>query len=279
MLYVRYMKIVLTVFKVFFVGLKGVFFKFEALHFVKHKLNRRGSLPPLLRFGLKKYFMFSKKQGFSFIELIATVSIVMVVSGVAIVSYNKFNKNAYITAGKVDLSEVRKVLQYMHSADGAYHPKIYSAGYRMESNYKSFAGFPKTVQDSDVNCNLFPQSKADLDKAHSRYFTLSKNSFDTGTLHAQTNSFEMCKVTAGCDLHGLGYISLFHVFDNTPQKQNCSIDFSHITHSRAITPYCDSYTYGIRLLTPAGKPTVLLTDETGAACMFEEDGDGIDMDM
>ena len=277
MLYIGYMKIVLTGVKVFFAGLKRVFLKVEASDFVKNTLKQQEKLS-ILPFCSRKYFCFIKSRGFSLIELLTTIGIIATVSIVAVISYNRIVKNAYLMAGKEDMSEVRKVLQYMYSVDGAYHPKIYSAGYRMKTNHKSFSGFPSATVPSTIKCTIFPRDSTELAQKHSRYFTLHKNSYDTKSLYAQGNSHSICRLTAGCDRHGLSYPEIYDVFSKT-LTNNCSMDLSTINSPEKISAFCETYLYGVRILNPFGERTVLFTNEKGVICMFEENGEGIDIKM
>lgn len=62
-----------------------------------------------------------RKNGFTLVELLITVSIIAILSAIALVSYSSFIKNARDTKRKSDLKVIQSALEEYH-ADQKYYP-------------------------------------------------------------------------------------------------------------------------------------------------------------
>lgn len=214
----------------------------------------------------------SRLKGFSLIELIVTVAIIGTLAAISIGSYRKYLQKAYKTATKVDLSDVRKALEYTHSVDGGYHERIYTAGYRLPSNIKSWGGF--SFRSGNMDCNIFPTSSK-ISSQHSRFFTLNADAYNNAKKGGAQNSFMICGKTTGCDNTNPDFggspfptaIGMFHSKVGAPGSDCSSIATTTSTSYKA--GGCNSYKY-----TAISKiPRIyyfMVTDQTGKICAGTE---------
>lgn len=144
------------------------------------------------------------KTGFSLIELLAAIAVLGVLAAIAHGNYVKYINSSYVTAMKIEASEIRKVLEYIYSVDGDYHTRLYSAGYLVSGEPKAFGGFIQgrgahnNKADGEL-CDRWPKTKAELKERHHRYFTLKytgsgndENSYEMGLLGAK-NGHRICR--------------------------------------------------------------------------------------
>lgn len=59
-------------------------------------------------------------KGFTFVELLVVITIIAVLSGVAMVSFTGTNKNARDSRRRLDLEQIRSALEICRSEDGSY---------------------------------------------------------------------------------------------------------------------------------------------------------------
>ena len=214
-------------------------------------------------------------RGFSLAELVITVAIIGTLSTIAVGSYRKYLRSTYKTASKVELSDIKKSLNYMHSVDGGYHSRIYTAGYRPPANIRAWGGFPPN--SGDIKCNLFPTS-SNISSSHSRYFTLSEDAYSSTQPDGAEHSYAVCNrmnaLSAGsCDPNVLGSyligstINNFHTTAGTPGTTCASLAPSNRNDYKYD---CNTYRYAIISKIPK-RQFFLVTDQTGKVCAGEED--------
>ncbi len=68
--------------------------------------------------------MQKKQKGFTFIELLVTVTIIMVLTAIGIVSYQATNQKARDARRKADLEAIRSALEICRTETGAYPATI-----------------------------------------------------------------------------------------------------------------------------------------------------------
>ena len=221
----------------------------------------------------------SKKNGFSLIELVVSVAIVGLLSAFSLGSYQKYLRQAYKTASKVELSDIRKTLEYMHSVDGGYHTMIYSAGYRLPKKIRAFGGFSQGKLSEPISvCSIFPRN-TDLPSKHSQFFTLAKDSFGETAVNGAKNSVQVCKRLQAsgdqCESKRKEVLGPAHRLSGI----NWGMFSRAVTGSRPLLPSdskgytvhdCNRYTYGVLTTTPK-KLYLLVTNAEGELCAGEED--------
>lgn len=68
----------------------------------------------------------SKQRGFTFIEILVVVTIIAVISGVAVATYTTTNRKARDSRRRADLEQVRSALELCRSEAGQYPATVYS---------------------------------------------------------------------------------------------------------------------------------------------------------
>lgn len=96
--------------------------------------------------------MFYKKSyGFSLIELLTVISIIGILSAIAVPSYLKYKKKPYETWLKLELIEVARLLKITRIQDEGYYKNLWILGYRPKKllgNVGFPAGPPNECTDS-----------------------------------------------------------------------------------------------------------------------------------
>lgn len=86
--------------------------------------------------------MFYKKSyGFSLIELLTVISIIGILSAIAVPSYLKYKKKPYETWLKLELIEVARLLKITRIQDEGYYKNLWILGYRPKKLLGN-VGFP-----------------------------------------------------------------------------------------------------------------------------------------
>ena len=65
-----------------------------------------------------------KERGFTFVELLVVVTIIALISGIAMVSFTTTNANARDSKRKGDLEQMRAALEICRAESGSYPPSI-----------------------------------------------------------------------------------------------------------------------------------------------------------
>lgn len=73
-------------------------------------------------------FTMRSERGFSFVELLVVVTIIAVISGIAMVSYQSTNKNARDSKRKADIEQVRSALEICRAETRSYPASITFGG-------------------------------------------------------------------------------------------------------------------------------------------------------
>jgi len=89
-------------------------------------------------------------KGFTFVELLVVVTIIAVLTAVAVVSYTSTNKKARDTKRKADLQEIRSALEIVRTECGAYPSgDLYSLGVVCDTTeYITAARMPHDPKDA-----------------------------------------------------------------------------------------------------------------------------------
>ena len=161
----------------------------------------------------------------------------------------------------------------MHSADGGYHSRIHSAGYRHPESIKAWVGFPATF-GAAVKCDIFPK-RVDIASQHSSFFTLSQNVYTKENKDFADNSYHLCTLSQpNCDRKSVGN-TVFHFRNTVPKFHTIpgapSPDCADLakTDVKDYTHTCNTYLYAVISKTPS-KHYFLTTDQTGKICAGEE---------
>jgi len=228
------------------------------------------------------------KAGFSFLELITVIGILGVLGAMAYGSYAKYINSSYVTAMKLEASEIKKVLEYIYSVDGDYHTRLYSAGYLVSGEPKAFGGFIQNKANNKPDgelCDRWPKTKAKLKQQHHRYFTLKytgsgndESSYEMGLLGAK-NGHRICRYAnrfgEECQFIDEGHINKgtkWETYDfpqayvNQSRPSGCDL-FSE--HNKDYTVgACGEYLFRVKAYA-RGVYFYLVADETGKICYID----------
>jgi len=226
---------------------------------------------------LKQYLKLSfQKKGFSLIEVLVSVAILGVLSAVSVGTYRKYLRSAYKTTSKVQLSEIAKTLDYVHSVDGGYHSRIYTGGYRIPNEFKqkSWGGF--RARPSKITCDIFP-TKANINTQHQNYFTIGPGAYKAGTTDYVQNTRQVCGAQpTSCDRNSLGVWSLGSGVTEFQSAMGSKTNIPSActdlvkTDRDQYSYTCETYLFAVVSKTPV-KKYFLTTDQTGVICAGEED--------
>ena len=203
-----------------------------------------------------------KVYGFSLLELLTTVSIIGILSAVAIPSYLKYKEAPVKAAMKSELSELTKFLNYTHSVDGGYHQKIYSIGYRPNKHLMTDAGFQYT-RSVQPCCNIFPSSGAH--GAYDPYLTLQEYVNTSSDVLSSSRAKHIC--SAGyCNITDKAATTRLTATPFSTGNPDCITAFN----SQNFDCDCDEFKiYSrafIRGKNPSGRKAALLANENGLFC-------------
>ena len=138
-------------------------------------------------------------SGFSILELTTVVGIIAVLMAVALPIYSKYKRRAIQGRMQHELSGVRKSLSYVHSVDGGYHQKLYTAGYNPDQELIAEVGF-SYADTVDICCNLFPNS-ANIASQAANFFTIKSNAYSGGSPEASVRASHICDRAGKCTVN------------------------------------------------------------------------------
>lgn len=84
------------------------------------------------------FYASGTRNGFTLVELLVAISIIAVLSGIAIASYNQAGKNARDKQRLLDMKQVEVALEFYRSEKGSYPPAI-GSGWNDPINQSTFA--------------------------------------------------------------------------------------------------------------------------------------------
>jgi len=103
--------------------------------------------------------MIKRKNGFTLMELLISISIIAILIVVGIVSYTSINKNSRDAKRRSDLEQIRSALE-MYKADNGYYPSVGSG----EWIDATTANLQATLVDSGYIASIPTDPKADTYK-------------------------------------------------------------------------------------------------------------------
>ena len=133
--------------------------------------------------------MMFKSYGFSLTELLVTVGILGILTGISVPYYIKYKEQPVKLAMKTELSELSKFLNYTQSVDGGYHHNIFAMGYKPNKTLMAEAGFAYTRGTAPA-CSIYPNSASGN---FSPFLTITKDSFTKTHEDSSTRASHICK--------------------------------------------------------------------------------------
>lgn len=214
------------------------------------------------------------QRGFNIIELLVTTLILGALASISVASYVKYINSATVTAMKTESAEIRKTLKYIKSVEGAYHSRLYSAGYRVESGEpRALGGFHpgnSAVADGTI-CDRFPDTDQKLKNNYTKYFTLTKDSYvDSNTLRdGDRNSHRTCNLSSSCSPHhaDMKTFSAYPASYLTGVPSACAALIQNDLNQYTLVN-CNSYLYRV-MSVGRGNQFFLATDQTGKLCYHD----------
>ena len=85
--------------------------------------------------------MFKNQKGFSLIELMVVVSIIGILSSIAVPQFQKFKKKAQQAEAKTLLSGIYTAQKIFSVEHNTYYSNLYAIGFEVGGVVKTFAGF------------------------------------------------------------------------------------------------------------------------------------------
>lgn len=196
-----------------------------------------------------------KPYGFSLTELLVTVSILGILTGVAIPYYVKYKEQPVKLAMKTELSELSKFLNYAHSVDGGYHHNIFAMGYKPNKNLMAEAGFAYK-RGTKPGCTIYPQTNSGN---FSPFLTITKESFDKSKVESSTRASHICK--AGyCTKTDKVVTGILSAQSFSSGHTGCQTAFG----SKAFECSCDDFIIYSRANVRPGKEAKMFTNQDGA---------------
>ena len=201
-------------------------------------------------------------SGFSILELMTVVGMILVISAIALPMYSKYQTRAIQGRMQHEIAEVRKSLAYAHSVDGGYHQRIYTAGYKPDQDLIAEVGMFYTRSNNPC-CNLFPNFSSSAD--FSNFFTI-KNTTLVTNVNASTRASHICdggkcKINADCVPSGSGVDNVQNRRLSPMSLSGCGGTFS----GQTFTCNCENYRiYAINKW--KGKNLYLFANQEGKLC-------------
>lgn len=96
--------------------------------------------------------MKGKKKGFSLMELLTVIVIMLTLSGTAVISYKTHKKKSEGTWVKSELANIAQIMEASFMSDGGYHQFIYQAGYRPIGDQLGIVGASGKNKTGDKAC-------------------------------------------------------------------------------------------------------------------------------
>ncbi len=95
------------------------------------------------------------KKGYSLIELLVGVVVLVLLTAIATTTFSKIKKSTYETWAKSELGQISGFMKTAYGADGFYHQYIYQMGYRPKGKIMASVGIP-SVSSVEPCCNDLP---------------------------------------------------------------------------------------------------------------------------
>lgn len=199
--------------------------------------------------------MIVKSDGFSLIELLVTVGILGILSGVAIANYTKYKEAPIKAAMKTELSDLSKFLDYAHSVDGGYHHNIFTMGYRPSKTLVADTGF-EYARGTKPDCTSLPQKNTGN---FSSYLTITKDSFDNTHVDSSTQASHICS-SGHCTTTNTVVPGTLSTQTFTSGHAGCKTAFS----GKAFKCSCDAFIIYSRAYIRPNVEGKMLTNQDGA---------------
>ena len=158
------------------------------------------------------------RKGFSLIELLVVISILGILSSLAIAIYSKYKINSHITWTKAEIIDLSQIIKMAKASDSYYHQYIYKMGYQPKG--KIFASVGIAIATSQIPCcDKYPDLGVDPCVKDYRTGFLYYNCNDTN-LDRATNNVAICG--GNCELQaGVSSTLDSSDFSACPQVCNC----------------------------------------------------------
>ena len=184
------------------------------------------------------------KKGYSLIELLVTISILLVLFTVAIIYYNGYLKGVETTFAKSEMTNILKFAKTAWSTDGDYHQFIYTMGY-VPPKGKQFATVGTDAIRNTVCCNKYQNC---IGKGFLHY--------DCNLTNQLINNIDICTHTGKCTFPGLQPLT---TNDFRPPPPVTNPDFKVIQNQ---SDWCDCNSFTVGGKTLDGIILTLKTDGT-----------------
>jgi prepilin-type N-terminal cleavage/methylation domain-containing protein len=123
-----------------------------------------------------------KKNGFTFIELLVTITIIGIIFASGITAYTTISKNSRNARRSADLEAIRQALEMCRSIDGAYPDSIYADNkITCPVSFPAVVTLKSTQKDPKPCAAILPEGRYTYVKDASGY-TLTADCYEGGPI-------------------------------------------------------------------------------------------------